>query len=64
MDEQRQNEQLQTIYNGSVPIQDIALKTSQVEWTIETDGESGLVRSVQVPRSDEDEHHLRLYDSV
>ena len=29
MDKQRQDNQLETIYNSSVPIQDIALKTSR-----------------------------------
>ena len=40
MDEQRQDDQLEPIYNSSVPIQDIALKTSQEQWTTETGGET------------------------
>ena len=34
MDEQRQDNQLEHIYDSSVPIQDIALKTSQEQWMI------------------------------
>ena len=47
MDEQRQDDQLEPIYNSSVPIQDIALKTSREQWVIETGGERGSGRSVQ-----------------
>ena len=36
MDEQRQDDKLEPIYNSSVPIQDVALKTSLEQWTIET----------------------------
>ena len=36
MDEQRQDDQLEPIYNRAVLIQDIVLKTSQERWTIET----------------------------
>ena len=39
MDEQRQDDQLEPIYSSSVPIQDIALKTCQKQWTIEKGGE-------------------------
>ena len=39
MDEKRQNDQQEPIYNSSMPIQDIALKTSQEQWTIKTGGE-------------------------
>ena len=39
MDEQKQDDQLEPVYNSSVPIQDIALKTSMERWTIETSGE-------------------------
>ena len=35
MDEQKHDDQLEPIYNSSVLIQDIALKTSQERWTIE-----------------------------
>ena len=45
-DEQRQDDQLEPIYNSSVPIQDVAWKTSRERWTIETSGERGSRRSV------------------
>ena len=41
MDEQRQNDQLESIYNSSVPIQDTALKTSREWWTTQSSGERG-----------------------
>ena len=34
MDEQKQDDQLESIYNSSVPIQNIALKTSREQWMI------------------------------
>ena len=40
MVEQRQDDQLEPLYNSSVAIQDIALKTFRERWTIETDGEN------------------------
>ena len=46
MDEQRQDDLLEPIYNSSVPIQEIALKTSREQWTIETGGERGSGKSV------------------
>ena len=45
MNEQRQVDQLEPIYNSSVPIQDFALKTSRERWTIEKGGEKGSGRS-------------------
>ena len=50
MDEQRLDDQLEPIYNNSVPIQDVALKTYRERWTIQR--ESG--RSVMVVRHDDD----------
>ena len=41
MDEQKQDDQLEPIYNSSVPIWDVAWKTSRERWTIETGGEGG-----------------------
>ena len=55
MDEQRLDDQLETIYNSSVPIQDIALKTSQERWTIEMSGERGSGRFVLAVRHDDDD---------
>ena len=55
MDEQRQDDQRETIYNSSVPLQDIALKTSRERWTIDMGGKRGLGRSVLAERHDDDE---------
>ena len=46
MDEQRLDDLLIPIYKSSVPIQDVAWKTSQERWTIETSGVIGSGRSV------------------
>ena len=46
MDEQMQDNQLKPMYNSSVPIQDVALKTYRERWTIETAGERGSERSL------------------
>ena len=53
MDEQRLGDQLEPIYNSSVPIQDIAWKTSRERWTIETGGERGVERSVLAAQHDD-----------
>ena len=58
MDEQRQNDQLEPIYSCSVLIQDIALKTSQEQWTIETGGERGSGRSLLATRRDDDDEQF------
>ena len=42
----KQDDQLESIYNSSVPIQDVALKTYRERWTIETGGERGSGISV------------------
>ena len=55
MDEQRQEDQLEPIYNSSLPIQDVALKTYQERWTIEMDCRSGLGKSVLAARHDDDD---------
>ena len=55
MDEQRQNNQQETLYNSSVLIQDIALKTYQKQWTIEKGGRRGLGISVLMVRHDDDD---------
>ena len=59
MDEQRQEDQPKPIYNSSVPIQDIALKTFWEQCMIETDGERGSGRSVLAARHGDDEHKLQ-----
>ena len=55
MDKQRQDDQLEPIYNSSVPIQDIALKTSREQWKIETGGQKGSGRSALAARHDDDD---------
>ena len=54
-DEQRQNDQLESIYNRSVPMQDIARKISRERRTIETGGEKGSGKSVLAARHDDDD---------
>ena len=54
MDEQKQDDLLEPINNSSVPIQDIACKTSREQWTIETGGERGSGRSELAMRHDDD----------
>ena len=53
MDEQRQDDHLEPIYNSSVPIQDVALKTYREQWMIETGGERGSARSVLSAQNDD-----------
>ena len=55
MDEEMQHDQLEPIYNRSVSIQDIVLKTYRERWTIETGGERGSGRSVLAVRHDDDD---------
>ena len=52
MDEQRQDDQLEHLYNSSVHIQDVALKTYRGQWT---SGERGSMRSVQAVWDDDDD---------
>ena len=60
MDDQREDNQLEPIYNSSVPIQDVALKT------IETGGERGSERSMLAARHNDDDETLfnELYLSM
>ena len=46
IDEHRQDDQLESTHNSSVPIQDVYLKTYQKRWTIEKGGGRGSERSV------------------
>ena len=55
MDKQRQDDQLEPIYNSSVPIQDGALKTYLERWMIETGGKRGSGRSMLVAWHYDDE---------
>ena len=54
MDKQRQNDQLKPIYNSSVLIQVVALKTYRERWMIETGGERGSGFSVLTAPHDDD----------
>ena len=58
MDEQKQEDQLETIYYSSVLIQDVALKTYRKRWKIEKGGgrESGI--SVLMVRDDDDDDDM------
>ena len=56
MDVQRQDDQLEPIYNSSVPMQDVALKTFWERWTIETGGGRRSGRSVLALRHEDDDH--------
>ena len=55
MDEQRQVVQLEPTYSSAVPIQDVALRTYQKQWTIGRGGERGSGRSVLIARHDDDD---------
>ena len=61
MDEQRQDDLLEPIYNSSVSIQDVALKTYQERWMIETGGGRGPGKSMLVVRHDDDEFFNIFY---
>ena len=50
MDKQRQDDQLELTYNSFVLIQDVALKTYQERWMIETVGKRETGRSVLMMR--------------
>ena len=50
MDKQRQDDQLEPIYNSYMLMRDIALKTSRERWTIETGGKRGSGRSMLAAR--------------
>ena len=57
MDKQRQDDQLESTYDSSVQIQDVALKTSRERWTIEKGGGRGSRRSaLAARRHDNDEY--------
>ena len=64
MDEQRQDDKLEPIYSSSVPIQDIALKTSREQWTIVAGGERGPGRSVLVARHDDDDIKAKIRNRI
>ena len=55
MDEQRQDDQLEPTYSSSMPIQDVVLKTSRKQWTIEKGGVKGSGISVLKARHEDDD---------
>ena len=55
MDEQVLGDQVEFICNSSVWTQDVALKTSQKQWTIEMNGKGGSGKSVLVAQHDDDD---------
>ena len=55
MDEQKQDDQLEPIYNSSVLIQDVVLKTFRERCKIENSGEWGFGRSVLAAQYDDDD---------
>ena len=60
MDEQRQDDQLETTYSSSVPIRDVALKTYQKWRTIEKGGEKRSGISVLMVWHDDDDSYWCL----
>ena len=61
MDDQRQDDKLEAIFNSSVLIQVVALKTYQERWTIETSGERWSGRSVLAARHGDDDIYIYIY---
>ena len=55
MDEQRQDNQLESTYKSSVPIHNVALKTYQKRWAIEKGGGRGSGVSLLMARHDDDD---------
>ena len=55
MDEQKQDDQLESTYNSSVAIQDVALKTYRKRWTIERGDGRGSGISVLMAWHDDDD---------
>ena len=54
-DEQKLDDQLESIYNSSVAVQNVAWKTSWERWTIKTSDERGSGRSGLAARHDDDD---------
>ena len=55
MAEQKQDDQLEYTYSGSVRMRDVALKTSHRRWTIGRRGEKGSRISVLAAQHDDDD---------
>ena len=62
MDEQRQDNQLEPIYNSCVSIQDVALKTYWEWWTIEMGGGKGSGRFVLAVWYVDDDDYMSKID--
>ena len=60
-DEQRQDDQLEPTYSSSVPIQDVALSTSQKQWTIGRGSERGSGIFVLIVRHDDIYIYIYIY---
>ena len=60
MDKQRQDDQLESIYNSSVLIQNVALNIYQERWMIEKGGRRGSGRPMLVPRHDDQPDLLNM----
>ena len=58
MDEQKQDDQLETTYSSSVPIRDVVLKTYRKQWTIEKGNEKRSGISVLMARHDDDYYYF------
>ena len=56
MDEQRQDDQLETTCSNSVSIRNVDLRTCRKQWTIEKDGESGSEISMLMARHHDDDY--------
>ena len=62
MDEQKKDDQVEPLYNSSVPIQNVAWKTRRERWTIETGGERESGRFVLVAwHDDDDDIYIYIY---
>ena len=64
MGKQKQDDQLEPIYNSSVPIQDVALKTYQEQWMMEIGDERGSGSSMLAAQHDDDECSWERHESI
>ena len=60
-DEQRLEDQLELIHSSSVPIQDVAWKTTWEQWTIETGGERESEVSVLAVQHNDDDLSAMIF---
>ena len=61
MAKQNQDDLFEHTYNSYVRIRDLALKTSQMRWTIGKSGERGSGISVLAARHDDDDIYIYIY---